>query len=101
MRGCCRLRVSHSPLTKSFTMRSYAQGRSGDFAITPTPDGYQWQVPAGPNASIKYVATIKDGTLFEFGDRIVEGKEPVRVFEMRLKRIGDSDWPVAGAIGPR
>lgn len=27
-----------------------------------------------------------------------EGKDPVRFFEMTLKRVGDSDWPAAGAI---
>jgi hypothetical protein len=32
------------------------------------------------------------------GDRIEPGKEPVRFFEMSLKRVGDSSWPAAGAI---
>ena len=27
--------------------------------------------------------------------------EPVRVFEMRLERIGDSDWPEQGAVSAR
>ena len=26
------------------------------------------------------------------------GKEPDRFFEMTLKRIGDADWPAAGAV---
>ena len=29
------------------------------------------------------------------------GREPVRVFDMRLKRIGDTDWPAAGAVSPK
>ena len=28
------------------------------------------------------------------------GKEPVRFFEMNLKRVGDTTWPAGGAIGP-
>ena len=92
--------VSYNVVTRGYTLHSYAMGMVGDFTFTPTPDGYVWQIPAGP-ATIRYTATIKDGTLTELGDRMVDGKEPVRIFEMRLKRAGDTDWPAAGAIGPR
>jgi hypothetical protein len=90
--------ISYNTRTKSYSMHSYAQGNAGDFAFKPTPDGYVWEIPGGPNAIIRYTATIKDGTLHEVGDRIVEGKDPVRIFEMMLKRVGDTDWPAAGAI---
>jgi hypothetical protein len=89
--------ISHDPATKVYTMHSQAQGRIGDFVIKPTGDGYVWEIPAGP-MTIRYTAVIKDGTLHEVGDRIVPGKEPVRFFEMTLKRVGDTDWPAGGAI---
>jgi hypothetical protein len=91
--------ISYNTRTKSYSLHSYAQGNAGDFAFNPTADGYVWEIPGGPNAIIRYTATIKDGTLHEVGDRIVEGKDPVRIFDMTLKRVGDSDWPAAGAIG--
>jgi len=56
-----------------------------------------WEIPAGP-MTIRYTAVIKDGGWLEVGDRIIPGKEPVRFFEMNLKRVGDSDWPVSGTI---
>jgi hypothetical protein len=62
-------------------------------------DGYVWEIPAGP-ATIRYTAVIKDGAWREVGDRIVPDKEPVRFFEINLKRVGDSSWPAAGAISP-
>ena len=93
--------VSYDVAKKAFSMHSYAQGMVGDFAFVPTGDGYAWQIPAGPGVTIKYVATIKDGTLTEVGDRVVAGKDPQRIFEMHLKRVGDTDWPAAGAIGLR
>ena len=92
--------LSYDPEKKSFSMRSYAQGRSGDFKLTPTADGNVWEIPAGP-MTIRYTATIKDGMWREVGDRIVEGKEPVRFFEMNLKRIGDTEWPAGGAISQK
>ncbi len=92
--------VSYNPASSSYSFRSYAQGMSGDFKFAPTADGYTWEIAAGP-ATIRYVAVIRDGVLKEVGDRLVPGQEPVRFFEMNLTRVGDTDWPAAGAIGPR
>ena len=67
----------------------------------PTGDGYRWEIPLGPAGTIRYVATVKDGVLHEVGDRVVAGREPLRIFEMTLRRVGDVDWPAAGAIAPK
>ncbi len=92
--------VSYNPAARTYSMRSYAQGYAGDFAFKPTVDGYTWDILAGP-ATIRYTATIKDDVLNEIGERLVAGSEPVRIFEMTLKRVGDSDWPAAGAVPPK
>jgi hypothetical protein len=92
--------ISYDPSTHAYNMRSYAQGRVGDFVLTPTADGFVWDIPAGP-MTIHYTAVVKDGTWREVGDRIMPGKGPVRFFEMNLKRIGDTDWPNAGSISPK
>lgn len=92
--------LSYDPGKRAYTLHSHAQGRVGDFPFTPTGDAYNWEVPAGP-ATIRYAATIKDGELHEVGDRIVPGREPLRIFDMRLRRIGDTDWPAAGAVSPK
>lgn len=89
--------ISYDPATKVYNMHSHAMGHVGDFVIKPTADGYTWEIPAGP-ATIRYTAVIKDDTLHEVGDRIMPGKEPVRFFEMNLKRVGDTDWPAGGVI---
>jgi len=92
--------VSYNPTTRGYTLHSHAQGNVGDFVLTPSADGYVWEIPAGP-VTIRYTAVIKDRTWHEVGDRLAPGKEPVRFFEMNLKRIGDSNWPAAGAIPPK
>jgi hypothetical protein len=74
-------------------------GYVGDFVLTLSPDGYTWDIPAG-QMTIRYTAAIKDGAWREVGDRIVPGKDTVRFFEMNLKRVGDTNWPAAGAIAP-
>ena len=92
--------ISYDVTTKVYTMHSNALGRVGDFVVTPTADGFTWEIPAGP-VTIRYTATVKDGAWREVGDRIASGREPVRFFEMNLKRVGDTDWPAAGAISPK
>jgi hypothetical protein len=92
--------LSFNPATKAYTMHSHAMGNVGDFVLTPTPEGFVWEIPAGP-MTIRYTATIKNGVWTEVGDRLAPGKEPVRIYEASLKRLGDSTWPAAGAIGPK
>ncbi len=92
--------ISYNPSTHAYTMRSYALGFVGDFPLAVSADGFSWEIPAGA-MTIRYTATIKSGVWHEVGERIVPGKEPVRFFEMDLKRVGDSDWPRAGAISPK
>jgi hypothetical protein len=92
--------VSFDPAKKSYSLRSHAMGHAGDFALTPKLDGFEWEIPAGP-ATIRYTAVIKDGTWREVGERLVPGQAPVRFFEMELARLGNSDWPAAGAVAPK
>ena len=92
--------ISFNPATRVYTLHSYALGNVGDFALNRTADGYVWEIPAGP-MTIRYTAVIKDGTWHEVGDRIMPGKNPIRIFDMTLKRIGDTNWPTAGAVSPR
>jgi hypothetical protein len=92
--------ISFQPDKRAYTLHSYAQGLAGDFTLTPTADGYVWEIPAGP-MTIRYTATIGNGTWREVGDQIRPGKDAVRFFEMNLKRIGDTKWPADGAITPR
>jgi hypothetical protein len=91
--------LSFDPRTSEYGLRSYALGYSGTFKLAPTGTGYVWEVPAGP-MTIRYTATLHDGTWTEVGDRIAEGRPPQRFFEMNLKRVGDTAWPEEGAQKP-
>jgi hypothetical protein len=90
--------VSYDPAAKAYSLHSYAMGHAGDSPLELRPDGYVWQVPAGPGAIIRYTATIRDGTWREVGERIAGGAAPVRMFEMNLKRIGDTRWPAGDPV---
>ena len=93
--------ISFDVVERAYRMHSHAQGMVGDFVFKPTADGYVWEIPAGPQATIRYTAVIKDGELFEVGDRIAPGQGALRIFEMRLKRVGDTSWPAGDAVPPK
>jgi hypothetical protein len=89
--------IAVDPQSNALTMRSYADGRVGDFPIEPAADGFSWKIVAGP-ATISYRATIKDGTWHEVGTRAIGAQPPVTFFEMKLTRLGETSWPGAGAV---
>lgn len=93
--------VSFNAAINAYTLSSWAQGFSGVFPFRPTADGYQWEVPAGPGATIHYTATVHDGTLREVGYRVAGDAAPVQIFEMNLRRIGDTAWPAADPVPMR
>lgn len=91
--------ISYDRAESTYSMRSYAMGRSGDFPVKVTPEGFAWQIPAGP-ATIRYNAVITDSTWHEVGDRVMPDSDPVRFFEMNLVRLGDTDWPAGDPVSP-
>ena len=93
--------ISYDPVRRTYSMHSYAMGYAGDFPLTVRPDGYSWTQPAGPGGPVHYTATVSGDEWREVGERVVEGAPPVRTFEMRLRRVGTTEWPRAGAVPPR
>jgi hypothetical protein len=92
--------ASWDPRADRYELRSYAQGYAGTFELKLTADGYTWEVPAGPGAVMRFTATVKGDTWREVGEYVAAGKPPVKSFEMNLKRVGDTDWPLGTPIAP-
>ena len=93
--------IAFDPARGRHTLHSHAMGHVGAFPLTVTPDGFRWEMPAGPGTTIRYTARVADGRWTETGERITDGAPPVQIFSMVLERIGDTDWPAAGAVAPR
>jgi len=93
--------VSFEPSTGRYSLTSWALGHSLTVPLTITETGYVWEAPAGPGAVIRYTATIRDGTWHEVGERIAAGQPPMRMVELNLRRVSDTDWPGAGAVPMR
>lgn len=93
--------ISFEPATGGFSIRTFAQGREGVYPLTLIEGGVVWEIPIGPRMVIRHTATIGNGRWHEISDLIAEGRPPLRVAELDLRRVGDSDWPAAGAVPMR
>ena len=93
--------ISYNPATRDYSIKSYAMGFAGDFPLRPTPTGFVWETPAGPGTVIRYTANFEKGSWHEIGERVSQGAQPVKIFEMRLTRLGDTAWPAVGPVLPR
>jgi hypothetical protein len=91
--------LSYDPERERYSMRSSTHGHSGDFDFEATDDGFAWERPAG-EGRVRYEAIVDGATWHQTGRYLPATGAPVLVFEMDLERIGDTDWPAAGAPGP-
>ena len=89
--------ISYNPATQKYSIRTYSGGRQGDYPLTLTAEGFDWEIPAGP-MTIKYKATIKDGVWHEVGYQVMPGKEPVQFMEMTVRRVSDTTWPAGNPV---
>lgn len=91
--------VQHDPATGRTSLRLQYGGRIYDHALTVVPDGYDFIIrPPGENMELRYKVRVVNGVWTEEGVRHAPGVEPMPYFNMELRRVGDSDWPAAGAI---
>jgi hypothetical protein len=93
--------ISFNPITKAYSIQSWAMGQTGTFPLRVTPDGYVWETPAGPGALIRYTAKITGKDFHEVGERIVGGAPPIKMFEMKLRRVGSTSWPAGDPVPMR
>jgi hypothetical protein len=93
--------ISYDPAAQSYKLHSHALGREGDFPFRASASGYEWEVPAGPGATIRYTATVADGAYREIGFYVAGNAPPRQIFEMNLKRVGDTSWPAADPVPMR
>jgi len=92
--------ISYAPPTGKYSFSSWAQGMKGEFDFEPRTDGFMWTMNFG-HTTVRHTAVVRNGTWTEVGERLVEGQPPVRTVEMKLRRIGRTTWPAAGAVAAR
>lgn len=90
--------ISFDPVAGKLDYRAHAMGFASDFKFEATADGFKWEVPMGPQGTTYYSATVKDGIWHETGERAGADGKRTKVFEMTLKRVGDSSWPAGTPV---
>jgi hypothetical protein len=92
--------ISYEVPRSRYVITSYASGYTTTTELKVKPDGFEWEVPAGPSATMQFSAVVKNGTWTEVGDYVGSDGAKKRTFQMTVKRRGTSEWP-AGTVVPR
>lgn len=92
--------ISYNAETKAYFIRWYGQGIASDLPITPSANGFSLEYPAGKDR-IRFTVVVANGTWTEIAERISSGKQPVRLIEMTLRRLQNTDWPTGGSLPSR
>lgn len=93
--------ISYDAATDQYAMNSWTDGRSGKFPFAVTDKGFDWSVPLPNGATIQYSATLADGKWVEAGSYARQGMPPLEFAKLDVQRIGDTDWPASGFVGPK
>ncbi len=91
--------ISFNASSKSYSLRVYTEGSIADVAVAPTAGGFTLEYPAG-DATVRFTIAVTNGVWSEVAERRTANREPVRFLELVLHRVGDTDWPAAGAVPP-
>lgn len=91
--------IGYDPAAGRYTFRAWALGQAADHRFELTPGGFIWTLGGG-GPPVRYTATLEGNRWHELGELVLPGRPPVKVFEMTLERVGNTDWPAAGAPGP-
>ena len=92
--------ISYDVQSSRYVITSYASGYTTATELMVNPDGFEWEVPAGPGAKMHFSAVVKNGTWTEVGDYLGADGAKKRTFQMTVKRSGNSKWP-GGTVVPR
>ncbi|HEY0086236.1 MAG TPA: DUF1579 domain-containing protein [Allosphingosinicella sp.] len=90
--------ISYDVRTSRYMITSHASGYSTTAELKLVPNGFEWDVPAGPSALLHFSATVKDGLWTEVGDFIGPDGTPRRTFEMKVRKLRATTWPAQSAV---
>ena len=89
--------ISYNPYAEAYEIRAYTGGNAGTYPLRLTETGYEWSVPAGPGATVDYVATYDGETWSETGT-YVNGEMRFETVSFTVEKIGSTEWPAAGKV---
>jgi hypothetical protein len=93
--------ISYDPDSKSYSMRSYSSGRSGDHPLEVTANGFAWEIQSNAQVAIRYEAVVKNGVWTQTATRVPTKGDPEKYVEFSARRIRSGSWPAGGALAPK
>jgi hypothetical protein len=93
--------ISYDPESKSYSMRSYSSGRSGDYPVDVAANGLAWEIVSSPQTTVRYEAVVKNGVWTQTATRVPAKGEPEKYVEFSARRMRGGAWPAGGALASK
>jgi hypothetical protein len=81
--------ISYDPSAKSYSLRSYSNGRATDYPFEVSANGFSWEIQSSPKMTVRYEAVLKSGVWTQSATRIPAEGEPEKYVEFAVKRVGN------------
>lgn len=89
--------ISYDTRRDLYSITSHASGFATTTELKVKPNGFAWEVPAGPGAKVQFEAVVKNGVWTEVGHYVGADGKPRKTVEMRVRKLRPTEWP-AGDI---
>jgi hypothetical protein len=93
--------ISYDMRAGRYLITSHASGYATSTEMRLTADGFEWEVPAGPQAKLRFKAVVKNGLWTETGDYVGADGKPRRTFEMKVRKVRATKWPAEKPVSPK
>ena len=90
--------ISYDTRTKRFLITSHASGYTTSTNLKVMANGFEWEVPAGPKATMHFKAVVEGGVWTETGDLVGSDGQPRRTFEMKVRKLRPTSWPAGKPV---
>lgn len=79
--------IAYDERTGTYRFRAYSSGNYLDTELRVTPNGFEWDLPAGPGKVRHVMKLTESGEWFEVGDLEMPNAPARRTVELRVKRV--------------
>lgn len=90
--------ISYDTRRDLYSITSHASGYTTTTELKVKPNGFEWEVPAGPAAKVQFAAVVKNGVWTELGHYVGADGKPRRTVEMQVRKLRPSKWPAGELV---
>ncbi|MBA3677059.1 MAG: DUF1579 domain-containing protein [Sphingosinicella sp.] len=90
--------ISYDVRTGHYLITSHASGYAISTQMKVSGHGFEWEIPAGPQAKMHFKAVVENGVWTEVGEYVGPSGKPRRTFHMEVRKLRPTAWPAGSLV---